>query len=75
MLCTFINFTLLFHRPIQNIWELRERLSESQTREGYLFKYDISLPLTQFYEIVPVLQEHLKGCNIRFISGFGHLGV
>lgn len=59
---------------VQSIWELRERLAESQTNEGYLFKYDISLPLPHFYALVPVLQERLRDCNVRFVTGFGHLG-
>ena len=61
-----------FH--VQNIWELRERLAEAQTKEGYLFKYDISLPLENFYNIVSATAERLKGANYRFITGFGHVG-
>ncbi|CAB0029641.1 unnamed protein product [Trichogramma brassicae] len=57
-----------------NIWELRERMSESQTAEGYLFKYDISLPLEEYYSIVPAVRERLKDCNVRFVTGFGHVG-
>ncbi|KAJ8688414.1 hypothetical protein QAD02_024209 [Eretmocerus hayati] len=59
---------------VKTIWDLRERLAESQTKEGYLFKYDISFPLEHFYTIVPVLRDRLKDCNVRFITGFGHLG-
>uniref|UniRef100_A0ABD2XE31 D-2-hydroxyglutarate dehydrogenase, mitochondrial n=1 Tax=Trichogramma kaykai TaxID=54128 RepID=A0ABD2XE31_9HYME len=59
---------------VRNIWELRERMSESQTAEGYLFKYDISLPLQDYYSIVPAVRERLKDCNVRFVTGFGHVG-
>ncbi|XP_031789445.1 D-2-hydroxyglutarate dehydrogenase, mitochondrial [Nasonia vitripennis] len=59
---------------IKSIWELRERLAESQTKEGYLFKYDISVPLPHFYSLVPVLRERLRDYNVRFVTGFGHLG-
>ncbi|XP_058805835.1 D-2-hydroxyglutarate dehydrogenase, mitochondrial [Phymastichus coffea] len=60
---------------IRNIWELRERLTEALTKEGYLFKYDVSLPMAHFYSIVPVLRERLRDCgDVRFVNGFGHLG-
>ncbi|XP_011499612.1 PREDICTED: D-2-hydroxyglutarate dehydrogenase, mitochondrial [Ceratosolen solmsi marchali] len=59
---------------IQKIWEVRERLAEAMSKEHYLFKYDISLPLSEFYSIVAVLKDHLKDCDVRYITGFGHLG-
>ncbi|CAB4067166.1 D2HGDH [Lepeophtheirus salmonis] len=34
---------------MKSIWELRERITESLLHDGYVYKYDISLPLVQFY--------------------------
>ncbi|KAL2717564.1 hypothetical protein V1478_013264 [Vespula squamosa] len=59
---------------IKNIWALRERISEGVLREGYVFKYDVSLPLPYFYKIVEVLREHLRDPRIIRISGYGHIG-
>ena len=59
---------------IQNIWLLRERIADSMINiDGYCFKYDISLPLTHFYEIVPVTKAHV-GDLASFVSGYGHVG-
>lgn len=56
------------------IWQLRERIAEGMLTEGYCFKYDISLPLSNFYEIVPVLRERLGDMAIR-VCGYGHIGI
>ena len=36
-------------RQSQEIWGLRERIAEALKKDGYNYKYDISLPLTVFY--------------------------
>ncbi|XP_012537385.1 D-2-hydroxyglutarate dehydrogenase, mitochondrial isoform X2 [Monomorium pharaonis] len=59
---------------LNNIWALRERISEGVLRDGYVFKYDISLPLLSFYEVVEVLRKRLRDPRIVRISGYGHLG-
>ncbi|XP_066584298.1 D-2-hydroxyglutarate dehydrogenase, mitochondrial [Prorops nasuta] len=59
---------------IQSIWALREGISEGILREGYIFKYDVSLPLPEFYKIVEVLREKLNDPRVSRISGYGHLG-
>ena len=56
------------------MWEVRERVGEGVMRDGYAFKYDISVPLTSFYEVVGVLRERLTSPNVKRINGFGHLG-
>ncbi|XP_033363227.1 D-2-hydroxyglutarate dehydrogenase, mitochondrial isoform X3 [Bombus vosnesenskii] len=59
---------------VKNIWALRERISEGVLREGYVFKYDISIPLPSFYKVIEVLRERLRDPRIIRISGYGHLG-
>ncbi|XP_043286112.1 D-2-hydroxyglutarate dehydrogenase, mitochondrial [Venturia canescens] len=59
---------------IKNIWDLRERVAEGVMRDGYCFKYDVSLPLSHFYEIIELLRERLTNLNVVRINGFGHLG-
>ncbi|CAH0557517.1 unnamed protein product [Brassicogethes aeneus] len=58
---------------MKNIWELRERITEGLLYDGYVFKYDISLPIENFYSLVPVMKERLGSDAVR-ISGYGHLG-
>lgn len=59
---------------INNIWGLREGISQGVLNDGYVFKYDISLPLLSFYEIVEVLRKRLQDPRIIRISGYGHIG-
>jgi hypothetical protein len=37
---------------ISALWKLRESIPESLQRDGAVYKYDISLPLATFYDIV-----------------------
>lgn len=59
---------------LNNIWALRERISEGILRDGYVFKYDVSLPFSSFYKVVQVLRERIRDSRIIRISGYGHLG-
>ncbi|XP_037898085.1 D-2-hydroxyglutarate dehydrogenase, mitochondrial isoform X1 [Glossina fuscipes] len=58
---------------IQEIWKLRELIPTALIRDGFCFKYDISLPLRSFYDIVPVLEGHV-GKLAKRVCGYGHLG-
>lgn len=60
---------------MKNIWELRERITEGYIYDGYVFKYDMSLPIEEFYSLVPVMRERLANeDSVVRISGYGHLG-
>lgn len=58
---------------MQEIWKLRELVPVALIEDGYCFKYDISLPLRKFYEIVPVMKERCGSLAHR-VCGYGHLG-
>lgn len=55
------------------IWDLRERIAEAFLHDGYVFKYDITLPLEKFYSIVDVMRERL-GSDVLRCCGYGHIG-
>jgi len=55
------------------IWQLRERIAEALLVDGYCYKYDISLPLSVFYDSVTVMRERLGGAATRVV-GYGHIG-
>lgn len=60
---------------MKNIWQMRERIADSLINiDGYCFKYDISLPLSHFYEIVPATKERV-GDLASFVCGYGHIGT
>ena len=57
------------------LWALRERISESQAREGKNIKHDVSLPISRIADFIDctdaLLQQQFPGC--RMVT-FGHLG-
>lgn len=58
---------------VHQIWQLRELIPTANMNEKYFFKYDISVPLSHFYEIVPIMRERL-GNLVCDVHGFGHIG-
>jgi len=60
-------------RQSHEIWGLRERIAEALKKDGYNYKYDISLPLTCFYDCVEDMKARLGDDVIRCV-GYGHVG-
>lgn len=58
---------------ILEIWKLRELIATALVRDGFCFKYDLSLPLRSFYDMVSILQDRV-GYLARRVCGYGHLG-
>jgi D-2-hydroxyglutarate dehydrogenase len=63
---------------VQSLWALRENVAQALNKDGYTYKYDISLPLEPMYDIVINLRnrfKHLGNSNFRRCIGYGHVGV
>ncbi|XP_004620729.2 D-2-hydroxyglutarate dehydrogenase, mitochondrial isoform X2 [Sorex araneus] len=60
-------------RKIRTLWALRERITEALSRDGYVYKYDLSLPVERLYDLVLDLRARLGSCA-RHVVGYGHLG-
>ncbi|XP_054138566.1 D-2-hydroxyglutarate dehydrogenase, mitochondrial [Melozone crissalis] len=60
-------------KKIKVLWSLRERITEALTHEGYVYKYDISLPVGKLYDLVTDMRARL-GQNAKNVVGYGHLG-
>jgi len=58
---------------LQALWALRERISEALSQDGYVYKYDLSLPTERLYDLVPDLRARL-GSRAKHVVGYGHLG-
>ncbi|XP_065090993.1 D-2-hydroxyglutarate dehydrogenase, mitochondrial-like [Ochlerotatus camptorhynchus] len=58
---------------MRNIWKLRELIADSLINDGYCFKYDISLPLDNFYDIVLATRERVGSLATK-VTGYGHIG-
>ncbi|XP_002723770.1 D-2-hydroxyglutarate dehydrogenase, mitochondrial [Oryctolagus cuniculus] len=60
-------------RKAQTLWALRERITEALSCDGYVYKYDLSLPVERLYDIVIDVRARL-GPNAKNVVGYGHLG-
>ncbi|CAF0971661.1 unnamed protein product [Adineta steineri] len=59
----------------KDIWAIRERVSDALVADGYVFKYDFSLPTSRMYKLVEETEERMKQfSNVGNVTGFGHLG-
>lgn len=58
---------------IKALWSLRERVTEALTHDGFTYKYDISLPVEQIYQLVMDMRTHL-GEAAKSVVGYGHVG-
>uniref|UniRef100_A0A673T1L3 D-2-hydroxyglutarate dehydrogenase, mitochondrial n=1 Tax=Suricata suricatta TaxID=37032 RepID=A0A673T1L3_SURSU len=61
------------HMKVKALWALRERISEALSRDGYVYKYDLSLPTERLYDLVTDLRVRL-GPQAKHVVGYGHLG-
>jgi FAD/FMN-containing dehydrogenase len=77
-----INTGVLSQSPAQftQLWSLREGLTESVSKEGKAYKYDITVPLQAFKEVVDTTREHLREKGVfhekavKNVIGYGHVG-
>jgi len=62
----------------EKLWGLRERIAEAVNHDGYVYKYDVSIPLPKLYKCVEDLRVHaasaLESGAITRITGYGHIG-
>lgn len=73
---------MLSQSPAQfsSLWALREGVSEAAAKEGKVYKYDVSVPLSSFKEVVDNAREHLRSQGllhdkaVKHVIGFGHVG-
>jgi len=56
-----------------SLWQLRESIAESLSKEGTVYKYDISLPTRTMYDMVEKMRERLADKHAGVV-GYGHLG-
>lgn len=52
---------------------MRERIAEGLLHDGYCNKYDVSLPLVSFYDLVVDMRDRV-GDKATRVVGYGHVG-
>lgn len=58
---------------IAQIWSLRESIATAVEDDKYYFNYDLSVPVSNYYDIVPALRQQF-GDIVDGVYGFGHIG-
>ena len=58
------------------LWTLRETITDALGREGTVYKYDVSVPVTHFYSTVEAMRGRLAPLQRAGLGvvGYGHLG-
>ena len=64
----------------ESLWAIREGIPEAIGKAGKTYKYDVSIPVSKFKEIVDKTKEHLRSKGllhedaVRSVIGYGHFG-
>ncbi|KAL3186181.1 hypothetical protein MRX96_027913 [Rhipicephalus microplus] len=59
---------------VKELWRLRESIGEALRHDGYVYKYDISVPLATYMDVVSLVRERVRGTCAMRVCGFGHMG-
>jgi FAD/FMN-containing dehydrogenase len=69
---------------VQSLWACREGVSEASQHFGGVYKYDLSIPLDQLYDIVPATRKQMEERGLISdtdeskpvidVIGYGHMG-
>lgn len=60
-------------KQVHEMWEIRESCNPIIKDLGYNYKYDLSLPIPQYYDIVEETRNHLKSRPDATIVNWGHV--
>jgi FAD/FMN-containing dehydrogenase len=64
----------------ESLWAIREGIPEAVGKAGKPYKYDLSIPVSKFKEIIDKTREHLQSKGllhenaVKDIVSFGHFG-
>ncbi|KAG0341009.1 hypothetical protein BG004_006183 [Podila humilis] len=66
---------------LRNLWAIREGIPEACSKSGAVYKYDISMPVPVFYQMVEDMRDRLQnagaigeGRPVKSVIGYGHVG-
>jgi len=57
---------------VQAFWKIRANANPIVGALGYGYKYDLSLPVSEFDDFIHVMQQRLQGLNV-LITNWGHV--
>lgn len=53
----------------ESLWKFRESITECLTKEGCVFKYDVSVPVTRMYDVVTDMRQRCVNWTHSEITG------
>lgn len=62
------------------LWSLRESIPEACGKSGKVYKYDLSIPVSKMYDLLPDIRSRFKEAglvddgSIKLTVGYGHVG-
>lgn len=65
---------------LRNLWSLRESIPEAAGKLGKVYKYDLSLPVSEMYSLIEDIRGKFdalgftKDGTIKTTVGYGHIG-
>ena len=62
-------------KQASSLWALRENITTALVQTGHVYKYDLSVPINHFHEIVEMTREKVNMVHKdALICGYGHVG-
>ncbi|XP_078696696.1 D-2-hydroxyglutarate dehydrogenase, mitochondrial-like [Branchiostoma floridae x Branchiostoma belcheri] len=58
---------------VQTLWALRENVAVALRADGCVYKYDVTVPMSRFYDLVADTRKRM-GTDVTRVVGYGHLG-
>lgn len=65
---------------LQSLWALREGVAEAAGKAGKVYKYDLSIPVKEMYDVIEAVRERFREKGmfdsglIKDVVGYGHMG-
>lgn len=65
---------------LQSLWALREGIAEAAGKAGKVYKYDLSIPVSEMYDVVIAMRKRFEDLglfengSVKDVVGYGHLG-
>ncbi|KPM11447.1 d-2-hydroxyglutarate dehydrogenase, mitochondrial-like protein [Sarcoptes scabiei] len=60
-------------KKFDELKSFRELIPSNLTKDGHVYKYDVSLPLKVYYELVEEIRRRLSRTPYKRICGYGHI--
>lgn len=60
-------------KQIAHMWEIRETCNPTMGSIGYTYKYDVSIPIPDFHDVVLLMKDRLSQHSDIIVTSWGHV--